>query len=119
MPLTGYTRRVQKLREEVLNSPSAICLDRARCYTEIYKKHPEQPLHRRIHEAGIIRAFFAELKGWHVQYNVAAKDTLLAARKDPPSYRDLIVRAAGYSAFFTSLSPEMQSSIIERTEQRL
>jgi len=64
----------------------------------------------------LIRTFFEDLKGWHVQYNIVSRDTLLAARKNPEQYRDLIVRVAGYSAFFTTLSPDTQDDIIARTE---
>lgn len=67
----------------------------------------------------IIRTFFEDLKGWHVQYNVVSKETLLAAKKNPEKYRDLIVRIAGYSAFFTTLSPDTQDDIIARTEHSL
>ncbi len=67
----------------------------------------------------IIRTFFANLKGWHVQYNIVSKETLLAAKKNPEKYRDLIVRVAGYSAFFTTLSPDTQDDIIARTEHSL
>ncbi len=67
----------------------------------------------------IIRTFFADLKGWHVQYNIVSRETLLAAQKDPEKYRDLIVRVAGYSAFFTTLSPDTQNDIIARTEHIL
>jgi formate C-acetyltransferase len=67
----------------------------------------------------IIRTFFETLKGWHVQYNIVSRDTLLAAKKDPENYRDLVVRVAGYSAFFTTLSPDTQDDIIARTEQTL
>jgi formate C-acetyltransferase len=67
----------------------------------------------------IIRTFFVTLKGWHVQYNIVSRDTLLAAKKNPESYRDLVVRVAGYSAFFTTLSPDTQDDIIARTEQSL
>ena len=67
----------------------------------------------------IIRTFFAELKGWHVQYNIVSRETLLAAKKDPEKYRDLVVRIAGYSAFFTTLSPDTQDDIIARTEHSL
>jgi len=67
----------------------------------------------------IISTFFAELKGWHVQYNIVSRETLLAAKKDPANYRDLVVRVAGYSAFFTTLSPDTQDDIIARTEQSL
>lgn len=67
----------------------------------------------------MLRAFFEDLKGWHVQYNIVSRDTLLAARKEPEEYRDLIVRVAGYCAFFTTLSPDTQDDIIARTEQSL
>jgi pyruvate formate-lyase/glycerol dehydratase family glycyl radical enzyme len=67
----------------------------------------------------IIRTFFADLKGWHVQYNIVSRETLLAAKKDPEKYRDLVVRIAGYSAFFTTLSPDTQDDIIARTEHTL
>ncbi len=67
----------------------------------------------------IIRTFFETLKGWHVQYNIVSRETLLAAKKDPGEYRDLVVRVAGYSAFFTTLSPDTQDDIIARTEQTL
>jgi pyruvate formate-lyase/glycerol dehydratase family glycyl radical enzyme len=67
----------------------------------------------------ILRTFFATLKGWHVQYNIVSKETLLDAKKNPADYRDLVVRVAGYSAFFTTLSPDTQDDIIARTEQTL
>jgi pyruvate formate-lyase/glycerol dehydratase family glycyl radical enzyme len=67
----------------------------------------------------MIRAFFDELHGFHVQYNVVDRQTLLDARKHPENYRDLIVRVAGYSAFFNVLSPETQVDIINRTEHVL
>lgn len=67
----------------------------------------------------IISTFFATLKGWHVQYNIVSRETLLAAKKNPENYRDLVVRVAGYSAFFTTLSPDTQDDIIARTEQSL
>ncbi len=67
----------------------------------------------------IIRTFFADLKGWHVQYNIVSRETLLAAQKNPEAYRDLVVRIAGYSAFFTTLSPDTQDDIIARTEHTI
>lgn len=54
----------------------------------------------------LIRTFFNHHKGWHVQYNIVSRDTLLAAKENPEQYRDLVVRVAGYSAFFTALSPD-------------
>lgn len=58
-----------------------------------------------------------DLKHWHVQFNVINNKTLLAAQKAPEKYRNLIVRIAGYSAFFVDLSPAQQAEIIMRTEQ--
>jgi len=51
-----------------------------------------------------------------VQYNVVSTDDMRAAQKDPDSYRDLVVRIAGYSAYFVELSERMQNDIISRTE---
>lgn len=67
----------------------------------------------------MLRTFFDDLLGWHVQYNIVSKDVLLDAKKHPEKYRDLVVRVAGYSAFFTTLSPETQDDIIARTEHKL
>ena len=63
----------------------------------------------------LIRTFF-EMKGWHVQFNVISKRTLLDAQRKPEKYRDLVVRVAGYSALFTMLEPATQQDIIARTE---
>ena len=60
---------------------------------------------------------FRDLKLWHVQFNVLNTDTLRDAQKHPEQYRDLLVRIAGYSAYFTELSKDLQDDIIARTEQ--
>lgn len=67
----------------------------------------------------MIRTFFNRLEGYHVQYNVVSRDTLIDAQLHPEKHRDLIVRVAGYSAFFNVLSKATQDDIIERTEQTL
>ena len=67
----------------------------------------------------LIRTFFDVLEGWHVQYNVVSRETLLDAQAHPEKYPDLIVRVAGYSAFFHVLSPQTQNDIIWRTEQTI
>lgn len=54
--------------------------------------------------------------GMEVQYNVVSTDDMRAAQRDPDSYRDLVVRIAGYSAYFVELSERMQNDIISRTE---
>ena len=73
----------------------------------------------KIKLAMLIRTFFNRLEGFHVQYNVVSRDTLLDAQVNPEKHRDLIVRVAGYSAFFNVLSKQTQDDIIERTEQTL
>ena len=67
----------------------------------------------------LLRTFFNRLHGYHVQFNVVSRDTLLDAQAHPENHRDLIVRVAGYSAFFNVLSRRTQDDIIERTEQAL
>ncbi len=67
----------------------------------------------------LLRTFFEVRKGWHIQYNIVSRETLLAAKEHQDQYRDLVVRVAGYSAFFTALSPDAQDDIIARTEHTL
>ncbi|HHV11752.1 MAG TPA: glycyl radical protein [Clostridiales bacterium] len=64
----------------------------------------------------LIRSYFDQ-KGSHMQFNVISRDTLLDAQKNPEKYKNLVVRVAGYSALFTSLSRSLQEDIIARTEQ--
>ncbi|MDH4137406.1 MAG: hypothetical protein OEW09_11940, partial [Anaerolineae bacterium] len=65
--------------------------------------------------AALIRCLF-ELGGYHIQFNVVSAATLRAAQRDPDKYRGLMVRVAGYSAYFTDLCREIQDDIIARTE---
>lgn len=64
-----------------------------------------------------IRGYFDQ-KGSHIQFNVVSRETLIEAQKYPEKYKTLVVRVAGYSALFTSLSRSLQDDIINRTEQR-
>ena len=64
----------------------------------------------------LIRSYFDQ-KGMHVQFNVVSRETLLDAQKNPENYKHLVVRVAGYSALFTTLSKSLQDDIIRRTEQ--
>ena len=56
--------------------------------------------------------------GYHIQINVLDDETLLAAQKEPDKYRNIIVRVAGYSAYFVELGKEIQDNIIQRTIQK-
>ncbi len=59
---------------------------------------------------------WCDLRLWHIQFNIINRDTLVAAQKDPDKYRNLIVRIAGYSAYFCDLSKDLQDDLIARTE---
>lgn len=70
-------------------------------------------------------AFISYLKAWkeldisHIQFNIVDKETLVSAQDYPEEYADLIVRVAGFSAYFVDLSKGLQDHIIARTEQNL
>jgi formate C-acetyltransferase len=66
-----------------------------------------------------LTATFMRLGGQELQVNVVDVETLRAAQADPAAYADLIVRVAGYSAYFTQLGLDVQEEIISRTEQRV
>jgi len=76
-------------------------------------------------EGDLKPVFLNYLKTWrekkvpHIQFNVVDKQTLLDAQEYPEEYRDLIVRVAGYSAYYVELSKGLQDHIIARTEQSL
>lgn len=65
----------------------------------------------------VIRTLFNR-HGQHIQINVVDNETLLAAQKDPQSYRNILVRVAGYSAFFVDLEKNIQDNLIARTMQQ-
>ena len=64
----------------------------------------------------LVRGYFDQ-KGSHMQFNVVSRETLRDAQKHPEKYKSLVVRVAGYSALFTTLSRSLQDDIINRTEQ--
>lgn len=66
--------------------------------------------------ASLIRSYFA-LGGHHIQFNVVDTETLYAAQKCPEDYRDLLVRVAGYSDYFTDMNEDLQADVIARTGQ--
>jgi formate C-acetyltransferase len=67
------------------------------------------------------QAFASMLRGFvklginHVQFNVVTRDDLIAAQRDPDKYRNLTIRVAGYTAYFTELAEDLQNEIIART----
>jgi pyruvate-formate lyase len=63
----------------------------------------------------MIKTYFGR-GGKHVQFNVVRRETLIAAQQNPENHRDLVVRVAGYSAYFTQLNRAVQDEVIARTE---
>lgn len=61
--------------------------------------------------------YYFSLGGMQMQFNVVSRETLLRAKNDPNRYKNLIVRVAGYSAYFVNLEEKVQQDIIERTEE--
>ena len=108
---TAVFTSVSKLRTEQITG--GVLLNQKVTPTLLAKEENKQKL------TMLIRAFFDRLHGYHVQYNVVDRATLLDAQAHPEKHRDLIVRVAGYSAFFNVLSKATQDDIIARTEQTI
>jgi len=72
-----------------------------------------------IHKLSDFLFAFMKLKIQHIQFNVISADTLKSAQENPNDYKGLVIRVAGYSAFFIELSREIQDDIIRRTEHNL
>jgi pyruvate formate-lyase/glycerol dehydratase family glycyl radical enzyme len=66
----------------------------------------------------MLKVFF-DRGGWHIQFNITSREDLLAAKKNPEEWKGLIVRVAGYSAYFVDLPPAIQDEIISRTEHAI
>lgn len=66
----------------------------------------------------MVRVFF-QMGGMELQFNLVSADTMREAKEDPDDYQDLVVRVAGFSAYFTELHPGLQDEIISRTEQQM
>lgn len=110
-----------------VKGPTGVLLSNARTKSTGYKERAARLLNIKLSPGtvagwegteklvSLIRAF-EDLKLWHLQFNVVNRETLLAAQNDPGKYRNLLVRVAGYSAYFVDLSPELQNEIIARTE---
>jgi pyruvate formate-lyase/glycerol dehydratase family glycyl radical enzyme len=66
----------------------------------------------------LVKTFF-DRGGWHIQFNIVNADDLIDARKNPDKWRNLVVRVAGYSAFFVDLPYNLQDEIIARTMHKV
>lgn len=72
----------------------------------------------RMKLAALIKTYFAGT-GKHIQFNIVSKETLIDAQANPDKHRSLLVRVAGYSAFFVELIPNLQKELITRTENEI
>lgn len=64
--------------------------------------------------AALLKTFLTN-GGKHIQFNVVSREKLESAQREPEKHRDLIVRVAGYSTYFTSLTPKIQNEVMNRT----
>lgn len=100
---------------------------KATCHT--LKEHREDLINMKMAPANVAgeegtRRLMQLIRVWcsqkhsHIQFNILNKQSLLDAQKNPEKYRDLVVRIAGYCAYFVDLSPAQQAEIIARTEEQ-
>jgi formate C-acetyltransferase len=101
---TAILNSVKKLRNEQMTNGNSIILT---FHPNTLKLELFVPL---------IRTFFVEKGGFHLQFNVVGKNTLCDAQKNPEEYQGLVVRIAGYSVLFTEISKPAQDDIIARTQ---
>ena len=68
--------------------------------------------------SALLDTYFAK-GGSQLQLNILNRDTLIDAKAHPENYQDLVVRVAGYSAYWVELTPEVRDEIITRTEHSM
>lgn len=101
---------------------SAAKIDQALCASTLLnmKLHPSSLTNREdLKKLGSLIKTYATMGGKWIQFNVVGKDQLLEAQKFPERYRDLVVRVAGYSAYFVDLNKGVQDDIVRRMEVRI
>nr|WP_255528931.1 pyruvate formate lyase family protein [Roseomonas rosulenta] len=102
----------------------------ARATCHIYREHREDLLNMKMSPANVAgeagtRRLMQLIRVWssqkhaHIQFNIINRESLLDAQKHPEKYRDLVVRIAGYCAYFVDLTPAQQAEIIARTEEQM
>lgn len=110
-----------------IKGPTAVLLSNYNSKNPAYKERASRLLNIKVSPSCVVGKSgtekiisfirsWCDLKLWHLQFNIINQETLLAAKKDPKKYKNLLVRVAGYSAYFVDLSPELQDDIILRTE---
>ncbi|MBI9075028.1 MAG: hypothetical protein JEZ02_06415 [Desulfatibacillum sp.] len=106
------------------NGPTAVLKSASKTSTvDSYNHLMNQKFLPQALEGNMKEVFVDYIRSWgdlgisQIQFNVVDKQTLLAAQEKPEDYPDLLVRVAGYSAYFVDLSKGLQDSIIARTDQ--
>jgi len=135
--LTGALPSGRKARETLVdasvsaqggtdrNGPTALAKSAARVIDTV--KYGSNHLNMKFHPTALkgrqgarnllslIKTYF-DLGGYHVQFNCVSAETLQEAQRHPEEYKELIVRVAGFSAYFVTLDKDVQDDIIKRTE---
>ncbi|HEA70888.1 hypothetical protein LCGC14_0608340 [marine sediment metagenome] len=101
---TAILNSIMKLENELMTNGNSVTLD---FHPSAFKLDLFLPL---------IRSYFKRYGGYHIQFNIAGKETMLNAQNFPEKYASLVVRIAGYPVLFNDLSKIAQDSIIARTE---
>ena len=101
---TAILNSIKKLENEMITNGTSVTLD---FHPSAFKIDLFVPL---------LRSFFKKKGGYHIQFNIVGKETLLEAQNFPENYTNLVVRIAGYPVLFNELSKTAQDSIIARTE---
>ncbi|KKK41141.1 MAG: 4-hydroxyphenylacetate decarboxylase large subunit [Candidatus Lokiarchaeum sp. GC14_75] len=101
---TAILNSIMRLENEIMTNGNSVTLD---FHPSAFKLDLFLPL---------IRSFFKQYGGYHLQFNIAGKESLLDAQKFPEKYTNLVVRIAGYPVLFNELSKSAQDSIIARTQ---
>ena len=101
---TAILNSIKKLENELMTNGNSVILA---FHPNTLKMELFEPL---------IRSYFVENGGFHLQFNVVGKQTLCDAQQNPEEYQGLVVRIAGYSVLFTELSKPAQDDIIARTQ---
>ena len=109
-----------------VNGPTALVMSAAKSQdaikytaTHMNMKFPPDQLKTRKGRDNVLKLVktYFDNDGYHIQFNVLDTAILRDAQKHPENYRDLVVRVAGFSAFFTKLAPGVQDEVIARTLQ--
>jgi len=108
--------------------PTVSLQSMARATCHVLKEHREDLINMKMAPMNVAgeegtRRLMQLVRVWctqkhsHIQFNILNRQSLLDAQKNPEKYRDLVVRIAGYCAYFVDLTPGQQAEIIARTEQ--